>query len=78
VDRAALIRLLSTIFDTRESEIVCSEFFALLPEYVDVVVSSGGPAAAQSAFPQVAQHIVQCTECGEEYEALLQVIRPPR
>jgi hypothetical protein len=78
VDRAALIRLLGTIFDTRESELVCSEFFALLPTYVDLVASSGAPGAAQSAFPQVAHHIAQCTECGEEYQALLQVSRPPQ
>jgi hypothetical protein len=77
VDRAALIRLLGTIFEARESEIVCSEFFELLPIYVDLVASSGAPAA-QSAFPQGAQHIAQCSECGEEYLALLQVTRPPQ
>jgi hypothetical protein len=77
VDRAALIRLLGTIFETRETEIVCSEFFELLPIYVDLAASSGAPAA-QSAFPQVAQHIAQCSECGEEYLALLQVTRPPQ
>jgi hypothetical protein len=77
VDRAALIRFLGTIFGTRESEIVCSEFFELLPAYVDLASSSGTPAA-QSAFPGVAQHIAQCSECGEEYLALLQVTRPPQ
>ena len=77
MDRVALIRLLGTIFETRETEIVCSEFFELLPIYVDLVASSGA-SAAQSAFPQVAHHIAQCTECGEEYQALLQVTRPPQ
>jgi hypothetical protein len=78
VDHAALIRFLSTIFETRETDIVCSEFFELLPRYVDLVASSGAPGAAQSAFPQVAQHIAQCMECGEEYQALLEVTRPRR
>ncbi len=77
MDRAALIRILDTIFETREDEIVCSQFFQLLPIYVDLVASSGAPAA-QSAFPQVTHHIAQCTECGEEYQALLQIIRPPQ
>lgn len=77
MDRAALIRLLGTVFETRESEIVCSEFFERLPIFVDLVASSGAPGAAQ-ALPQVAHHIAQCTECGEEYQALLAVIRPPR
>jgi len=78
MDRAALIRLLGTIFETRENELVCSEFFELLPAYVDLVASSGVPGAAQSAFPQVAQHIAQCLECAEEYQALLEVTRPPQ
>ena len=77
MDSAALSRLLGTIFEARESEIVCSEFFELLPAYVDLAASSGTPAA-QSAFPQVAQHIAQCSECGEEYQALLQITRPPQ
>jgi hypothetical protein len=78
MDRAALIRLLGTIFETRETELVCSEFFELLPAYVDLVASSGEAGAAQSEFPQVAQHIAQCLECGEEYQALLEVTRPPQ
>ena len=77
MDHAALIRLLGTIFATRETELVCSEFFELLPIYVDLVASSGEPDAVQSAFPQVVQHIAQCMECGEEYRALLEVTRPP-
>ena len=77
MERAALIRFLGTIFETRETEIVCSEFFELLPAYVDLAASSGAPAA-QAAFPQVAQHSAQCSECGEEYQALLQITRPPQ
>ena len=77
MERAALIRFLRTVFEARESEIVCSEFFELLPAYVDLAVNSGAPAA-QAAFPQVAQHIAQCSECGEEYLALLQITRPPQ
>lgn len=77
MDRAALNRLLDAIFGARESEIVCSEFFGRLPAYVDLAASSGAPAA-QAAFPQVAQHIAQCSECGEEYQALLEITRPPQ
>jgi hypothetical protein len=77
VDHPALIRFLGTIFETRAMEIVCSEFFELLPRYVDLVASSGAPGASQLAFPQVAHHLAQCAECGEEYQALLQVTPPP-
>ena len=77
MERAALIRFLATVFEAREPEIVCSEFFGRLPAYVDLAASSGAPAA-QAAFPQVAQHLAQCSECGEEYQALLQITRPPQ
>jgi hypothetical protein len=50
VDYAALIRFLGTIFEARETDIVCSEFFELLPRYVDLVANAGEPGAAQSAF----------------------------
>jgi len=71
------------IFDTREDEIVCSEFFELLPKYVDLVLATadasplrlGQPA---EALPQVAHHILQCPECAEAYEALLEIERSSR
>jgi hypothetical protein len=80
VNHAQFLEFLRVIFATREDEIVCSEFFELLPRYVDLVLATpdasrlhlGQPA---EALPQVAQHILQCSECAEAYEALLEIER---
>ncbi len=86
--REQLLNLMQSIFRVREQEIPCSEFFELLPGYVDLVLrdedpSKGGasrgkdpsPGLPEPARSQVAHHIVQCQECKEAYEALLQAAR---
>jgi hypothetical protein len=71
--RDQFLRLLRTIFQAREQEMPCSEFFELLPRYVDVVLAGGDPATEQ--MPHVAHHMAQCQECAEAGEALLRVAR---
>jgi hypothetical protein len=71
--RDQFLRLLRTIFQAREQEMPCSEFFELLPRYVDVVLAGGNPATEQ--MPHVAHHMAQCQECAEAGEALLRVAR---
>jgi predicted anti-sigma-YlaC factor YlaD len=44
-----------------------------LPRYVDLELS--GQEAAQ-LLPHVAQHLGQCPECNEVYQALLKATRP--
>jgi hypothetical protein len=71
--RDQLIQLLQSIFRAGEQEMPCSEFFELLPRYVDVVLAGEDPAAHQ--LPHVAHHMAQCPECAEACEALLKVAR---
>jgi hypothetical protein len=83
VNHAQFLKLLRAIFDTREDEIVCSEFFELLPKYVDLVLATAGASRLQirlpaEVLPQVAHHILQCSECAEAYEALLEIERSSR
>jgi hypothetical protein len=83
VNHAQFLELLRAIFDTREDEIVCSEFFELLPKYVDLVLATADASRLQlgrpaEALPQVAHHILQCSECAEAYEALLEIERSSR
>jgi hypothetical protein len=83
VNHAQFLELLRAIFDTREDEIVCSEFFELLPRYVDLVLAvpdASGPRLGEPAdvLPHVAHHILQCAECAEAYEALLEIERSSR
>ena len=83
MNHVRFLELLRVIFDTRNEEIVCSEFFELLPKYVDLVLAAsdaswprGGPSA--EPLPEVAHHIRQCSECAEAYEALLEIERSSR
>lgn len=80
MNQAQFLELLRVIFDSREDEIVCSEFFELLPTYVDLVLAAADVSPLQrgqptEALPQVAHHIRQCAECAEVYEALLEIER---
>lgn len=83
MNHTQFLALLRVIFDTRDDEIVCSEFFELLPNYVDLVLATADPSRPQrgqpaEALPQVAHHILQCSECAEAYEALLEIERSSR
>jgi hypothetical protein len=71
--RDQFLQLLRSIFRAREQEMPCSEFFELLPRYVDVVLAGGGSATEE--LPHVAHHMAQCQECAEACEALLRVAR---
>ena len=83
MNHAQFLELLRAIFDTREDEIVCSEFFELLPRYVDLVLATADasrpqPGQPANILPQVAHHILQCSECADAYEALLEIERSSR
>ncbi len=62
-------KLVRTIFAVKESEILCSEFFDILPRYVDLQLSGQDPT---TILPDVSHHLHQCPECHEVYLALLQ------
>ena len=79
MNHAQFLELVRAIFDTREDEIVCSEFFELLPRYVDLVLATADASRQPAeALPRVAHHILQCAECAEAYEALLEIERYSR
>ncbi len=59
---------LARVLATQPHEIACSECFNQISTYVDLKVA--GQDAA-SALPEVAQHLLQCPACAEEYQALL-------
>jgi hypothetical protein len=71
--RDELLQLLRSIFGAREQEMLCSEFFELLPRYADRVLAGENPSTGH--LPQVAHHMAQCPECAEACETLLQVAR---
>lgn len=73
MNRDELRQLLRSVFEARAQEMLCSEFFDLLPRYVDLVLAGEDPATRE--LPHVAHHMAQCPECAEACEALLKVAR---
>lgn len=63
-------RLIRSVFAVQDEEILCSEFFQLLPGFVDLQIANGNEA---ELLPEVSHHIQQCPECAEVYQALLQI-----
>ncbi len=72
MQRKQFEQFLASVFGAQDHEILCSEFFARLPRFVDL--QAGGEDAA-AAFPDVHHHLGQCPECHEVYLALLQAIQ---
>ena len=66
--RPALDRFLQT--DPRD--VGCAEAMDALAVYVDLV-AAGAPA--EQRYPGIAAHLRACGPCGEDFEALLAVVR---
>jgi len=67
-----LERLVQRIAETETDEISCSECFDLLPIGVEHELSG---AAATPVQARLAQHLVQCGVCRDEYEVLRDLVR---
>jgi hypothetical protein len=65
-----ILRVLEEV--PQEDEISCSELFAKLDEYVEREVDQKDAAFL---MPVVQEHLDVCSECCEEYEALLDILR---
>ncbi len=67
-----LIRdLILSLQDTKDNECSCNDVYTLLDQYAEVEIR--GDDAAR-LMPLLRQHIEMCTECHEEYEALLAIL----
>jgi hypothetical protein len=63
--------LIRSIFAVQNKEMLCSEFFEVLPRYVDLKVAGED---ADKLFPNLSHHLHQCPECDEVYKALLKAV----
>lgn len=63
---------LRNIYETRETEISCTECFDLVSRYVELETTGRN---AEAELPQVRQHLNQCPACRAEYETLRDLIR---
>lgn len=67
MDASIFDRFAKQIYATADQEISCSECLDLISDYVDAKLD---PSPQRKEFETVAQHLVQCKVCREEYEIL--------
>jgi hypothetical protein len=72
LDSEMLKHMVLHILSTRPDEIGCDACFEQLDHFVDMTLA--GKNAAQ-AMPLVQDHLERCTDCREEFEALLVALR---
>lgn len=72
LDLATLKRMVRNIATTRPDEIGCDECFEELNRFVELELA--GKNAAE-ALPLVQDHLDRCSDCREEFEALLAALR---
>ena len=67
----AIVGFLHVLENVREEEVPCDEIYRKLDEYVEREVSQKDAA---QLMPLIREHLDMCSECCEEYEALLKVL----
>jgi hypothetical protein len=72
LDAEMLKQMVLHILSTRPDEIGCDACFEQLDHFVDMTLA--GKNASQ-AMPLVQDHLERCTDCREEFEALLAALR---
>jgi len=65
-------RILRSVYGTQDDEILCSECFDRLSDYVDLEIAG---TDAPEQMPRLKQHLNQCRVCREEHETLLDLAR---
>lgn len=67
-----LKQLLHHLGKTKADELGCDELFELLDEYTEAAARG---QITEQLMPLVQQHLDQCHDCCEEYEALLSILK---
>lgn len=75
MDESAVITLMRLIEHTNEGKYTCEETLDLLDEYVELSADRQDVAAI---MPLVKNHISDCPDCTERYEALLLILQSPQ
>lgn len=65
-------RILRSFMTAQENDANCEECYEHLDQFVEMV-DAGTDAA--TILPRIEAHINICSDCGEEYQALLSVLR---
>ena len=71
VPNQAVLGFLRVLESIREEETPCDEVYARIDEYVEREVDKRDAA---QLMPLIREHLDMCSDCCEEYEALLDVL----
>ena len=72
LEPATLKKMVRSALTARPDEIGCDECFEQLDRFVEITLA--GKNAAE-AMPLVQDHLDRCSDCREEFEALLAALR---
>jgi hypothetical protein len=72
LDEKTCKRLMRILQLTREQEYTCLETFAVIDQYVEIVIQQQD---STGWTPFVEHHIELCEECRAEFEALMRILR---
>lgn len=67
-----VMRFLKILEQVRAEDLSCSDMYARLDEFVEAEVKGGKDAAIIT--PLIHEHLDMCSDCCDEYEALLNVV----
>jgi len=68
---AAVLGFLRVLESVREEDVPCDKVYEKIDEYVEMEVDKKDAA---QLMPLVREHLDMCSECCEEYEALLDIL----
>ena len=71
IPNETVLGFLRVLESVREEDVPCDEVYARIDEYVEREV---GQKDAAQLMPLVREHLDMCSECCEEYQALLDVL----
>ena len=71
IPNEAVLGFLRVLESVREEDAPCDEVYARIDEYVEMEIDKKDAA---QLMPLIREHLNMCSECCEEYEALLDVL----
>jgi hypothetical protein len=71
IPNEAVMGFLRVLESVREEDVPCDEVYARIDQYVELEVDKKDAA---ELMPLVREHLDMCSECCEEYEALLDIL----
>jgi len=71
LDPNRLGKMARALAGTREDEIGCDDCFAEMDRFAEMILAG---KSAKEVLPLVHQHLKQCADCREEFEALLDAL----